>query len=527
MNVYSTDDRVNQDFLYNFATVNILPEIRRTRGVGTANILGNRAHPMRIMLNIDRMRAYKVSTDDVMKAVQEQSAIESPGRLGQAAGQRSRIIEYVLTGVGRFNKLEQFENVILRTHSDGEILRLKDVAKVELGSWFYDIYSAIDGYPSAAIVLTQTPGSSAAVVIEEVKKKLEQLKEESFPPGMNFEVTLLPGVSKDQGMIYAVIQTPPGSTLEYTNAKCHELQAIAKDIEGIASVSPLAGYDVLTESRGSNVATCLIKLKNRSQLKLTSRQIIETLEEQGRQISNVKLQFFKQPEVSGFGATGAIVPAHAPGGGRAEPSDLATKSGPPKAVPPRGGNLIVDWIPADGQGGKQEITVDPRRHCIHLSPVSLKRDDRPNDGAVRVDLERGKFYKITAAGGAFMSEQTGPDADPFPGVVVHYPTDEQDCDAERQIVLAPGKSITFRSPWLIHPGAGVHLMAFFIDAGWAGHPKRGSYILTIEETGEQAASEHTIKFDRIITKRGSQGNSYIMNPNRDHASPDHPSPKAP
>ena len=145
-----------------------------------------------------------------------------------------------------------------------------------------------------------------------------------------------------------------------------------------------------------------------------------------------------------------------------------------KAVAARGGNLIVDWIPADGQGGKKEITVDPRRHCIHLSWVSLKRDDRPNDGAVRVDLERGKYYKVTAAGEAFMSEQTGPDADPFPGVVVIYPTDEEDCYADRQIVLAPGKSITFRSPWLIDPNDDVYLMAFFLDTYWPATPSAGA-----------------------------------------------------
>ena len=138
---------------------------------------------------------------------------------------------------------------------------------------------------------------------------------------------------------------------------------------------------------------------------------------------------------------------------------------------------------------------------IHLPRVSQTWDDRPNDGAVRVDLERGKYYKVTAAGEAFMSEQTGADADPFPGVVVNYPTDEEDCYAVRQIVLAPGKSITFRSPWLIAPKDDVFLMAFFLDT-WAD-TKRGSYTLTIEETGEQAAQEHTIKtrIDGIIKQQ--------------------------
>ena len=80
---------------------------------------------------------------------------------------------------------------------------------------------------------------------------------------------------EDQGMIYGIIQTPPGSTLEYTNSKSHELQEIAKGIEGVTSVSSLAGYEVLTEGRGSNAGTCLINLKNWSDRKMTSRQIIE------------------------------------------------------------------------------------------------------------------------------------------------------------------------------------------------------------------------------------------------------------
>jgi hypothetical protein len=135
--------------------------------------------------------------------------------------------------------------------------------------------------------------------------------------------------------------------------------------------------------------------------------------------------------------------------------------------------------------------------------VSQKRDDRPNDGAVRLDLEYGKYYKVTAAGEAFMSDQTGADADPFPGVTVIYPTDEQDCYAIRQIVLAPGKSITFRSPWLIAPNSEIFLMAFFLDT-YTGDHKRGSYKLTIEETGNKADRVHTINapLDGLFTNEG-------------------------
>src|SRR5262245_48379228 len=188
VNVYSTDKNVDQTFLFNFANVNILPVIKRIEGMGRPVNLGNRSFAMRVWLKPDRMRAYKLSSEDVMKSLAEQSVIGSPGRLGQATGRTSQSLEYVLTYIGRFNKPDQYANIILKANSEGEILRLKDVATVELGSEFFDIYSDIDGHPAASIVLKQSPGSNAAVVIEEVKKELEQIKKESFPPGMDYEI---------------------------------------------------------------------------------------------------------------------------------------------------------------------------------------------------------------------------------------------------------------------------------------------------------------------------------------------------
>src|SRR4051812_36079671 len=189
VNVYSKDPNVDQNFLYNYVSSTMLPEIQRTRGVGRAQILGNRAYAMRVELDLERMRAYKVSSAEIMEAIKEQSMIGSPGRLGQATGRTSQTIEYVLTWVGRYNKPEQYESIILRANPNGEILRLRDVAKVALGSSFYDLYSDIDGLPSASIVLKQIPGSNAADVIRQVKQRLETIKEEQFPPGMDYAIS--------------------------------------------------------------------------------------------------------------------------------------------------------------------------------------------------------------------------------------------------------------------------------------------------------------------------------------------------
>jgi hydrophobic/amphiphilic exporter-1 (mainly G- bacteria), HAE1 family len=622
VNLYSTDPNADQKDLYNYANVYMMPEIKRIQGMGLPRNLGNRSFAMRIWLNPERMRAYNISVDDVMKAVAEQSMIGSPGRLGQATGMTSQSKEYVLTYIGRYNKPEQYGNIILKANPNGELLRLKDIcvpseeqlvsardgragdghkgtaeggpgdktkgkkehAGIELGSEFFDIYSDINGHPAASIVLKQAPGSNAAEVIEKIKAKLEEMKK-TFPPGMDYElaydvsrflgasidkvlhtlleafilvslvvymflgdlrstliptlavpvslvgtffvlrlmglsinlitlfamvlaigvvvddaivvveavhakmaekhlspyratmevlheisgaiiaitlvmtsvfvpVTFIPGPvgqfyrqfgitmatsivlsglvaltltpvlcamilkphsphghavahaghakprrrlrsivliaiggivvlggitylayelwgpvgflllllplvrkpfdravervtgwyagavrriatrrmltmgvvgafaagvvavntqlpsgfipGEDQGIIYAVLQTPPGSTLEYTNAKSQELEEIAKEIPEVTSVTSLAGYEVLTEGRGSNAGTCLINLKNWADRKRTAREIIQELQERSRRLSNVKLEFFEPPAVPGFGTAGGI-----------------------------------------------------------------------------------------------------------------------------------------------------------------------------------------------------------------------------
>lgn len=541
VNVFSTDKNADENFLYNFTNVNILRELSRTKGIGSAKILGSRQYAMRVWLKPDRMRAYNVSTEEVMDALGEQSVIGSPGRLGRADSKRSEALEYVLTYQGRYNQPEQYQNVIIRAKPNGELLYLKDIADVELGSEFYDIYSNLNGHPSAAVVLKQTYGSNAQDVIKAIKIKLEEMKKESFPPGMDYEIdydvsnfldasiekvlhtlgeafvlvaivvfiflgdwrsTLIPtlavpvslvgafffmqlfglninlitlfalvlaigivvdnaivvieavhakmeekhmtpyaatrqvlheisgaiiaitfvmtavfipvafmsgpvgifyrqfaitmavaivlsgvvaltltpvlcamllknthgkpkrktpinmfigafnrgfekitgrytnlmekivsrrivtfvllgafcfgifGVgrtlpagfipSEDQGMIYAIIQTPPGSTLERTNDLAKRVQHIAEHVDGVQSVSALAGYEVLTEGRGSNAGTCIISLKDWSERKHNVKEITAELEEKCRDIPGATIEFFGPPAVPGYGAAGGF-----------------------------------------------------------------------------------------------------------------------------------------------------------------------------------------------------------------------------
>lgn len=540
VNLYSKDKNANMKFLFNYAGVNMVPELQRINGIGQVRILGSRQYAMRVWLNPDRMRAYKVSPDEVMEALNDQSIIGKPGRIGRGDSKQAEALEYVLAYADRFNDPKQYENVIIRSNPEGENLRLKDIATVTLGSEYYDIYSSMNGHPSAALVLKQTYGSNASEVIEKVKAKLEDLKK-SFPPGMDYEVsydvsnfldasienvvhtlrdafilvalvvfiflgdwrsTLIPtlavpisligaffcmqlfgltinmvtlfalvlaigivvddaivvveavhakmeeehlspynavrkvigeisgaviaitllmvsvfvpvsfmsgpvgtfyrqfsitmassivlsGVvaltvtpvlcamilknnhgkprkkhllnrfidsfnrgfekltgkyvwllkliahrrivtvglfvvfslgiffisnnlpsgfipSEDQGMLYAIIQTPPGSTLERTNDLSNKLVDVITKVEGVKSVSSIAGYEVLTEGRGSNAGTCLINLKPWSERKHSVGDIIEELEQKAKSIPGATIEFFDPPAVPGFGAAGGF-----------------------------------------------------------------------------------------------------------------------------------------------------------------------------------------------------------------------------
>ena len=535
VNLYGDGEDADELFLYNYAFTQLIPEIQRIPGVAQAQILGSRKYAMRIWMKPDRMRAYNISAAEVMKAMEEQSLIARPGRLGQSSGINAQALEYVLIYQGQFNEPEQYENIIIRANEEGQMVKLRDVADVELGSEFFDIYSNLDGKPSASIVLKQTVGSNASDVIALVKEKLEE-QADFMPPGIDYKVsydvstfldasieqvmhtlrdafilvalvvfiflgdwrsTLIPiiavpvsligaffimqlfglsinlitlfalvlsigivvdnaivvveavhakmeekhlqpypavkevmgeiggaiiaitlvmvsvfipisfmtgpvGVfyrqfsitmagsiiisaivaltltpvlcammmkphngrrkrsildraidsfnrgfekvtgryikildriaarriltfgmliafcigifvtnevlpagfipSEDQGTIYAIVQTPPGSTLETTNEVAQELQKICEEIPEIASVSSLAGYEIMTEGRGSNAGTCLIDLKPWQEREKGVLEVMEELEERTKDLGAV-IEYFEPPAVPGFGSS--------------------------------------------------------------------------------------------------------------------------------------------------------------------------------------------------------------------------------
>ncbi len=123
INMYSDEKDLDGNFMFNFADINVVSELRRVPGVGVANILGNREYAMRIWLKPDRMTAYKISSEEVMKALEEQSLEASPGRAGESSGIKSQSFEYILKYSGRFTTEAEYGNIILKVSPNGEILR--------------------------------------------------------------------------------------------------------------------------------------------------------------------------------------------------------------------------------------------------------------------------------------------------------------------------------------------------------------------------------------------------------------------
>lgn len=186
LNIISDDPTVDEKFIYNFADINILAELKRIDGVGFAAIMGNRDYSMRVWLKPDRMTVYQVSPDDVINAIRKQNVEAAPGKAGESADRDPQVLQYVLRYTGKFFEPAQYENIVLRANPDGSVLRLKEVADVEFGSVDYGVLSKTDGRPSAAIMLKQRPGSNASEVIANIKTRMAELKESSFPTGMTY-----------------------------------------------------------------------------------------------------------------------------------------------------------------------------------------------------------------------------------------------------------------------------------------------------------------------------------------------------
>lgn len=186
LNVMSEDTAADEQFIYNFADINILQELKRIDGVGFAEIMGQKEYSMRVWLKPDRMLAYNVSAQDVINALRNQNVEAAPGKTGESSGMNPQSLQYILRYTGKFFEPNQYKNVVVRAENNGSILYLKDIADIEFGAMTYSMISKTDGKPSASIMLKQRPGSNAKEVITKVKARMAELQESSFPPGMKY-----------------------------------------------------------------------------------------------------------------------------------------------------------------------------------------------------------------------------------------------------------------------------------------------------------------------------------------------------
>ena len=177
--IYSPDDSYDQNFINNYFKINVEPRLSRIKGVGNINVMGA-DYAMRIWLNPNKMAQYSLVPDDVISILSEQNVEAATGTLGEDS---PNTFQYTLKYRGRYQTPEQFENMVIKALSSGEVLRLKDVAEVELGSQSYAYYSAVGSHPGATCMISQTAGSNANEIIKEVDKVMADISKD-LPKGL-------------------------------------------------------------------------------------------------------------------------------------------------------------------------------------------------------------------------------------------------------------------------------------------------------------------------------------------------------
>ena len=183
--IYSADDRFDETFIQNYVKINLIPQIQRVPGVGDAMVLGA-DYSMRIWLKPDVMAQYKLMPSDITMALAEQNIEAAPGQFGESGDQS---FQYIMKYKGRLQTSDEFEDIIIKATADGEILKLKDVARVELGGLSYGYATRSNGHPGVTAMIFQTAGSNATEIIKNIENLLEESSKD-FPPGVEYDILL-------------------------------------------------------------------------------------------------------------------------------------------------------------------------------------------------------------------------------------------------------------------------------------------------------------------------------------------------
>ncbi len=184
--LYSKDGKYDETFLQNYSKINLLPQVQRINGVGEAMVFGAKDYSMRIWLKPDVMSNYNLIPSDIMAALNAQNLEAAPGRFGS---ENDQSYEYVIRYRGKLTQPKEFENIVVKADADGNVLRLRDVARVEMGSLNYSISTQTQGEPGISMALFQSAGSNARNVILEAEQVVKDASK-SFPPGVEYQVLM-------------------------------------------------------------------------------------------------------------------------------------------------------------------------------------------------------------------------------------------------------------------------------------------------------------------------------------------------
>ncbi|WP_306351473.1 efflux RND transporter permease subunit [Flavobacterium sp. '19STA2R22 D10 B1'] len=182
--LYSNNNEFDETFIQNYAKINLVPKLQRVKGVGQVNVFGAKDYSMRIWIDPEKMANYKVAPKDVQAALIEQNIEAAPGKFGENA---EGVYEYVIKYKGRLSQIEEYENIIIKSTGNGNFLRLKDVATIELGAFNYGTKNIAMGKQGVAVGIFQTSGSNAQDIITEVMQILEESKP-NFPKGVDYVI---------------------------------------------------------------------------------------------------------------------------------------------------------------------------------------------------------------------------------------------------------------------------------------------------------------------------------------------------
>lgn len=185
--MYSKDGRYDTTYVGNYALLNVIDELKRTPGVGDASLLGQLDYSMRIWLDPDKLARYGLMPSDVAAAINEQNAQFAAGRFGDTPSDPKTPFTYSVTTQGRLPDAEAFGNIILRSDPNAATLRIKDVARVELGAASYSVQSRLNGTPAVPIAVYLQPGANALQTMAAVKERLDELKT-AFPEGLSYSI---------------------------------------------------------------------------------------------------------------------------------------------------------------------------------------------------------------------------------------------------------------------------------------------------------------------------------------------------